>query len=141
MIWCEYCNNPGEAVAGGIYSSVFDYLQPNINRPDIFEERTTAKSSIYKGQPKSSTAIQVISTLSLVILSAFLFITIVGWAAVLQTFIDSKVINPIIEPVVRARLWYAIIVTIITIIVLGIALWLYFNYKNTHPDLSIGSPK
>ena len=124
--------NPGEAIAGGIYSSVFDYLQPSINRPDIFEERTSMKSSIYKGKQKSDTTIQVISTLSLVILSAFLFITIVAWATVLQSYIDSRVINPIIAPVTKARLWYAIVVTIITIVVLTLALWLYFSYKNNH---------
>lgn len=124
--------NPGEAIAGGIYSSVFDYLQPSINRPDIFEERTSMKSSIYKGKQKSDTTIQVISTLSLVILSAFLFITIVAWATVLQSYIDSRVINPIIAPVTKARLWYAIVVTIITVVVLTLALWLYFSYKNNH---------
>lgn len=128
--------NPGEAIAGGIYSSVFDYLQPTINRPDIFEERTSMKSSIYRGRQKSDTTLHVISTLSLVILSGFLFITIVAWAAVLQSYIDSKVINPIIATVTKARLWYALIVTIITIIVLTIALWLYFSYKNSHPDTS-----
>lgn len=120
------------AFSGGIYASVYDYLQPGINRPDIFEDRTTIKSSISRGNVGSTNS-QVIYTLGLVILSGFLFVSIVGWAAVLQTYIDYKIVNPIIKSVVTARLWYAGIVTIITIIVLAVALYLYYSYKNKHP--------
>lgn len=125
---------PNESIAAGIYISNFDFLSPDINRPDVFSDRTTIKSSISKGKNKPSTTAQVLSSIGLIILSGFLFVTIVAWATVLQSYLDSYFINPIITSLTKSRLWYAIIVTILTIIVLIITISLYIIYKNEHPS-------
>jgi hypothetical protein len=125
---------PNESIAGGIYVSAFDYLAPDINRPDIFSDRTSIKSSISRGQNRPSTVAQVLSTLGLVVLSGFLFVTIVAWATVLQSYLDSIFINPIINSLTVSRLWYAGIVTAITLIVLIISVWFFIIYKREHPS-------
>lgn len=115
-------SNTNNALAGGIY------LSPTINRPDVFINRTNIKSSIYRGLPGGSDA-KVWSTLALVILSAFIFVTIVAWATVLQSYLDSRFINPIIGPLITSRLWYAVIVTVITVFLLVAAIILYYSAR------------
>lgn len=121
--------NPSkEAIAGIVATSSMDYLNPVINRPDIFEESTTVKSSILKTPPKSGQNTQLIATLMTVVLSGFIFVTIVGWFSLLQAYYDSILVNPVIAPLVRARFYYAVTVTVITLIVFGIFLYIYSNY-------------
>ena len=121
-------NNGNNALGGGVYMSAFDYLSPSVNRPDVFLDRTNIKSSIYRGKPGGSDT-KVWATLALVILSAFIFVTIVAWATVLQSYLDAKIVNPIIGPLVTSRLWYAVIVTIITIVLLVGAVFLYYQTR------------
>jgi hypothetical protein len=125
--------NPGkEALSGIVATSSMDYLNPAINRPDIFEESTTVKGSILRTPPKGGSApsknVQLITTLMTVILSGFIFVTIVGWFSLLQAYYDSILVNAVIAPLVRARLYYAITVTVITLVVFGIFLYIYFEY-------------
>jgi hypothetical protein len=117
-----------EAIGGIVATSSMDYLNPMINRPDLFEETTTIKSSILKTPPKgvSSKQSPLIATLMTIVLSAFIFVTIVGWFSLLQTYYDSILVNAVIAPLVRARLYYAITVTAITVVVFGIFLYIYF---------------
>jgi hypothetical protein len=114
-----------EAIGGIVATSSMDYLNPLINRPDLFEENTTVKSSILKTAPKST---QLITTLMTIVLSAFIFVAIVAWFTLLQAYYDSILVNAVIAPLVRARLYYAITVTVITVIVFGIFMYIYMKY-------------
>jgi hypothetical protein len=114
-----------EAIGGIVAMSSMDYLNPLINRPDLFEETTTVRSSILKTPPKATS---IIATLMTIVLSGFIFVTIVGWFSLLQAYYDSILVNAVIAPLVRARLYYAVTVTVITLIVFVSFLYVYFNF-------------
>lgn len=117
---------PSKETIGGIVAmSSMDYLNPLINRPDLFEETTTVRSSIVKTPPKTT---QMMTTLMTIVLSAFIFVTIVAWFSLLQAYYDSIIVNSVIAPLVTARLYYSITVTIITIIMFGIFIYIYMKY-------------
>jgi len=118
------------AIVGGLYNSVFEFLQPDINRPDLFEQRTTSRSGIYKGNIHKHNKVKIISTLVLIIISAFIFISIVGWASVLQSFIDSIYIDNSIRTLTLSRTIYSTIITLITFVFVTIILYLYFSKKH-----------
>lgn len=114
-----------EALSGIVATSSFDYLDSTINRPDMFEETNTAKGSILKTPPHPQ---NLVATIMTIILSGFIFVTIVGWFSLLQAYYDSLFINEIITALVKSRLYYAITVTLITIVVFGSFLYFYIYY-------------
>lgn len=119
-----------EASAGTVITSSFDYLKPEINRPDLFEERTSMRSSISRRSDQ-----QIGITIMTVVLSAFIFVTIVGWFTLLQTYYDSIVVNDIISALVTSRFYYAVTATFITLTALIIFWYIYMNIvKNKNPD-------
>lgn len=109
-----------------VYIPFTDYLDPQINRPDLFEERVEPREGLHVG--KNGHKQNFMKTLALVLISAFIFISIVGWASLLQSFLDYKIIDPIIKNVAISRLWYAIIVTLVAIILI-ITMWFLFFHK------------
>ncbi len=115
--------------AGGtvITSSLLEYLKPEINRPDIFEERTLVKGGIVKKGSSSKTNIAV--TLLTITLSAFIFVTIVGFASILQAYFDVIVVDDQIWPVVVSRFYYSIVFLFITIILTILFLYAYDGLK------------
>jgi len=134
-------NNGGGGVVPII--SMFDYLQPSINRPDLFAQ-TAYPTSIGGGSALKSlqrndaegkeraTYITLYYTLGLIVVSAGIFISLAAWAGVLLSWLDSIYVNSVIQIVTQSRLYYAIIVTIISIIVIIILLyiWYFFTIEN-----------
>jgi lysylphosphatidylglycerol synthetase-like protein (DUF2156 family) len=116
-----------EAAGGVVITSAFDYLNPEINRPDIFEERTTLRTSISRRNKNSSATIAI--TIITVILSAFIFVTIVSWFTLLQTYYDSIVVNDIISTLVTSRFYFAVTATFITLIAFILFWYLYVNLR------------
>lgn len=101
-----------QSFGGVVVTSSFDYLNWPVNRPDIFADETTIKSGII--QVSGSTHIIVI--IMTIILSAFIFVTIIGWFTVLQSYYDSISVNTIITSLLRSRVYYAITTTGITLV-------------------------
>lgn len=119
----------GQAFDGAIVPAIFDNLEAEINRPDLFLDQTTQRSGIKRSDRNLQREHQLISAIVVVALSGFLFITVVGWATVLQSYLDSKFVNPVIANVTKSRLYYAIIVTIITIIVVIVVAYIFLKYQ------------
>lgn len=122
-----------DSTAGGFIS--MDYLRSEINRPDLYEEQTTMRSSILRKKLDTS---NIVITIGTIIISAFIFITIVAWASVLQSFFDYLFINAIILSQFKARLVYAVVITIISFVLCTILLYWYINHynpkhNNSHP--------
>ena len=123
--------------------AMFDYLQPGINRPDLFNQRAYPMTggggggSSLKSLQKNNTYgerspyITLYYTIGLIVVSALIFITIAAWFNLLMSWLDSIYINSVIEIVTRSRLYYAIIVTIISFVTILILLliWYYFTVK------------
>ena len=138
-------------VAGGAVpvSSVLDYLLPEINRPDIFEQEAyplrggggssraimNAQKNIYSIQKHDKLGNQrspfysLFYTIGLIILSAAIFISLSAWANVLLSWYDSIYVNSSIDNVTRARIYFATTISIISIIIIIILimLWYYFT--------------
>ena len=119
-------------------ATVLDYLQPEINRPDLYEERSFVIKDI-RGPSSSSMKKRDVTdvhktkmnaplyTIAIIILSAVIFITLVSWADVLRSWFDTKYINPIIGQQLKSRIYYASTITIIGFIVLIVlGLWYYY---------------
>jgi hypothetical protein len=120
---------------GAVITSAIDFLQPEINRPDVFTERSVARGGILKGKPRNLSSdpatpgwVSIVSSLMLIVLSAFIFVTIVGWFTVIQSALDAHFINSIIEAQTTSRLYYAGIATVITLLVMLLFIWIYVQY-------------
>jgi hypothetical protein len=104
--------------------SSLDYLKPEINRPDLFEERTTLKSSIKKSGSSDSS---VLITILTIIWSAFVFITLISIFTLLQTFFDKLVLGDSLTPLVESRFYYCITTIFVSIIA---SFFLWYVYQN-----------
>lgn len=121
--------------------TIFDYVRPEINGPDLFEQQAYQIQRGGGGSPASvqrhkanssidrSPFIGLFYTLGLILVSAAIFITLVAWSNVLLSWLDSQYVNPIISSVTTSRLYFATIITIISVIVVTILLliWYYFT--------------
>lgn len=120
------------ATAGGVVvTSSLDYLLPEINRPDLYERANIAELGPRKGPNPDLTILQTIAT---IILSAFIFIVIVAWFAVLQVYYDTVYVNDIIKSALKSRLVYAITATIITVVVFILFFLIYFLWFRRRRD-------
>lgn len=122
--------------------AMFDYLQPGINRPDLFEQQAYP---IAKGGGGSTRSLQhdtanskersplatVYYTLGLIVASAVIFITIGAWSNVLLSWLDSIYVSPLVSAVTTSRLYFALIMTAITIVVVALAIliWYFFTVQ------------
>ena len=109
-------------------TSAFEYL--DINRPDLFSEKSTVKQT--KGVVKTEE--NILTTIIIVFVSAMVFITLVAWADLLRSYLDSKIIDKIIEKQTKSRFIFAMAVTFITIMIFILCSWIYQSYhekKNT----------
>lgn len=102
----------------------FDYLKPELNRPDIYSEQSTIKSPRGPSGKNQS----FISNILIIVISALIFITLIAWADVLRSYIDSININEIIKSQTKSRFWFAIFITLISCFT---CLILYYFYHNT----------
>lgn len=136
--------------------SVLDYLGPEINRPDLFYEqaypvrpvgsgsaRALIKMNNIKNKENANQSIQrhtaagqersplisIYYTTGLIIFSAAIFLTLAAWSNVLLSWYDSMYVNPVVSSVTKSRLYFAITLTIISIIIIAvlILLWYYFT--------------
>jgi len=107
--------------------SSLDYLKPEINRPDLFEEKTTLKASIKKTGPKDSSLL--VTTLT-IIWSAFVFITLISIFTLLQSFFDKLVLGDSLTGLVESRFYYCITTIFISIIASFFLWYIYQNNKN-----------
>lgn len=90
----------------------FDYLKPEVNRPDLYESRSTIQQS----RGVTNTNKNVISTLAIIFISGLIFITLVAWADVLRSYIDTIYVDKIINRQAKSRLIFAIVITIISLL-------------------------
>lgn len=118
-------------------AALMEYLRPEINRPDLFEERSFVVKDIKGPNTQKLVAMQspnqeiwrkIYSTIGLILLSAAIFITFVSWTDVLRSWFDSFVINPIIEVQLKARVYYALTITAISICICAIIIYLWLHY-------------
>lgn len=114
-----------EATAGTVITAGFDYLTPEVNRPDLFEERYTMRS----GLGRSGSTNQIGITVLTVVFSAFIFITIVAWATLLATWYDSRIVSDVITPLVTSRFYYAVTVTFISLMMALLFYYIYINIR------------
>jgi len=109
----------------------FDYLDPKLNRPDLYSEQSTIKSKRAVSKPGQS----VIANLLVIIMSSLIFITIFAWADVLRSYLDSLHVNEIIKNQTNSRIWFAILATLITCLSLVIIYYFYYDIKqHGHKD-------
>lgn len=112
-------------------SSLLDYLRPDIARPDIYERESYIVKDIHGSNLSSETRKRAdntfIYTVGIILLSALIFITFVAWADVLRSWYDSMFVNSIISTETISSLYYAITITIISIVITIILLlfWIY----------------
>lgn len=148
-------NNSG---AGGAVPvvNILDYLQPTINRPDLYYQRAYPVQSIGSGTTKSllkangmditnqssnqsiqrhkatgeerSPLMSVFYTVGLIIASAAIFLTLAAWSNVLLSWYDSIYVSPALSSITKSRLYFAITLTIISIIVIVVLLLLWYYY-------------
>lgn len=127
-----------EPLSGVVAISNFDFirpdlnLRPEINRPDIYEEKITYRPPHENITDKKESVKNIILTTSIIIISAFIFIFVVAWFGVLQSYLDYLIINPIIESQVKSRLFYAGLVTLITLLIFMIFFLIYPKLKPSH---------
>lgn len=125
--------------------NILDYLSPGINRPDLYQQRAypiqpsgggSARSiqrMTASGEERTPT-VTLYYTVGLIILSAAIFLTLAAWSNVLLSWYDSIYVSPLVASVTKSRLYFAITLTIISIVVVAllILIWYYFTvYKNT----------
>lgn len=116
----------GVGVATG---TVLDFLADDIARPDLFEQRSTIGdfARTAPGKPKESKSWHnLFYTIGIILLSAAIFISAIAWVDVLRSWIDSKYINEIIKTQVQSRLYYAVIITIIGLLLIGTLIFLWY---------------
>jgi len=89
---------------------------------DTFQRESTIKTSIVRNPKAVSASGTAAGTIITIAASAFIFIVIVAWFAVLQAYIDTRTVNKEAEPLALSRLYFAIIATIISVV----ALYLFF---------------
>jgi hypothetical protein len=145
--------NHNLAVAGSIPTiNIIDYLQPNINRPDLYFQASYplqggggggATKSIMKSAGIGSTQsiqrtnslgnerspiISLLYTIGLIILSASIFLTLGAWSNTLLSWYDSIFVNEVVYPVTKSRFYFAITLTFISfvIIITLVGAWYYF---------------
>jgi len=134
--------------------SVLDYLLPEINRPDLYYQRAYPVQSIGSGAAKSlaqrsldntnniqsiqrqdasgkerSPLMSLYYTIGLIVLSAAVFLTLAAWSNVLLSWYDSIYVSPAVSSITKARLYFVITLTIISILVVTFLflLWRYFT--------------
>ena len=142
--------NTGDAVGGGVAAAgavstptMFDYLNPDVNRPDLFAAKAYPIQNMGGGSSSRKRSFQtdrkddsdhrplyvtLFYTIGLIVLSALIFITFVSWANVLLSWLDSIYISPIIATATKSRLYYAVIITAISLIVIALLLGLWYYY-------------
>lgn len=96
------------------------YLGEEVSRPDLYVERMGMDSDIVKGRHTT----KIFRNILIIVMSAFIFIAIVGWANVLRVGYDTLWVNEVILPEFYSTLYYALTVTGISLVVCGIIYWL-----------------
>lgn len=110
-----------------ITGTVFDYLNPDILRPDLYEQQSYIVKDI-RGPSSTNQTNSIYYTIAVIILSAVIFVVIVAWTDVLRSWFDSKYINSIISLQTKSRIYFAITVSIIGFIVISIIFYLYYSH-------------
>ena len=109
------------AVAGVVpIVNILDNITPEINRP---------KHLIYtKDNSIPSPQRSIFYTLGVIVLSVALFLTLAAWSNVLLSWFDSKYVDPALATITKSRLYFAIILTIISVSIITsiLLIWSYF---------------
>lgn len=122
-------SNPESYAAGTVPTTVgaFDYIRPDIaQRPDLFQRDTTPGRGV--GHPREPRESQLLTTISVVLLSVFLFVTVVAWLEVPRAVVNSRLVSATIGPTVAASAIYAAIVTGVSFVSL---LFVYVLWRAT----------
>lgn len=119
--------------------TILDYLNPEVNRPDLYFQQAYSVQggsgntrSLQRHKADTSERSPYVSlyyTIGLVVVSAAIFLTIAAWSNVLLSWYDSMFVSPLIANVTQSRLFFAITLTAIAIVVVVtlIVLWYYFT--------------
>ena len=92
---------------------------------DTFQRESTIKTSIVRNPKGLNAGGNAATSVITIAASAFIFIVIVAWFAVLQAYLDVRTVDVRAEPTARSRLYFAIIATIIAIVALYLLFILY----------------
>lgn len=98
----------------------------NVTKLDTFERETSLRTGIVR-DPKGVQTGNVWLSAITIAASAFIFITIVGWFAVLQAYLDVKIANPTAGNSAKSRLVFAVLATIFSILFLFIFYMIYIS--------------
>lgn len=91
---------------------------------ETFEREASLRSGVVR-DPKSVQNPNIAISAITIAASAFIFVTIVAWFAVLQAYLDVKIANPTAGKSAQSRLFFAIFTTIISIAFLVLFYLLY----------------
>lgn len=122
----------GYTGAGGTVSTspILEYLRPDVMRPDLYEQQSFIVKDIHGPstikESKTKASSNYISTLIIIVVSAFIFVTVVAWFDVIRSYFDSKYINDVIKAQTKARIVYALTCLVILIVAMIV---LYFVWK------------
>lgn len=116
------------AGSGTIAISNFDLLRNDLNRPDLFEERTSMRFGAHRSNSQNRGNIGI--ALLTVLASASIFVWFISIATLIQTALDAVVVNDIISTLVTSRFYFVVVTTFLMIIVL---IFVYYVYMNIRP--------
>lgn len=131
--------------AGGAVTTaaMFEYLRPEINRPDLFERAAYSIPNPTGGNPKGlskttvptvttnrSSLVSIFYTFGLIIISAAIFVTIAAWSNTLLSWLDSIYVSSLIAAATKARLYFALLMTLISLVVIITLLLIWYYYVN-----------
>ncbi len=133
--------------------NILDYLQPSINRPDLYYQRAypiqqggggnvrslmnSDNQSIQRTKASGeerSPAISLYYTIGLILVSAFIFLTLAAWSNTLLSWYDTLYVSPALEPVTQSRLYFALTMTAISffVVIFLLLIWYYFTIQQGH---------
>jgi hypothetical protein len=116
-------------------ASTVDFLQDDIIDPDFFEERTLFPKGVRTATSRNTSNEKnwsgLLYTVGIIILSAAIFVTVVAWLEVLRSLLDSIYVKDdmnkdVIKTHIKSRLYYALIVTTLSLTVSTILLGLWY---------------
>ena len=122
-------------VGGGVVAlNAMDYI--NLNRPDIYTEKSVVKGGILKTPPKQNKVappwVNLVTSIMLIVLSAFIFACVISALTVVQSALDAHFINEVIHVQTTSRLYYAGITLVITLLITALFLYIYMAYIFPH---------
>lgn len=105
------------------------YIKPEFIRSE-YQEKTLLERRVH-GPSKEDVNTTIWFTLVIIVISALIFITFIAWADVLRTWFEIKYGVREITPSITPGLYYAVVITIISLVILSFlgVCYLYTAHK------------